>query len=461
MALNGLLDIDLAVKNPEELCEFWERHGLNSPTAGVLGTETLAAERLQAEQLIFQQALVDTIPYPVFYKDADARFLGFNRAYEETFAVRRADLVGKRVIELDYLPEADRLAYQAEDEAVIAGASSIKRDVQLPFADGQLHDTLYFVSGFRRPDGSPGGLVGTFIDITALKEAERDMARMTDLERFNRLALGREQRVLELKGEVNRMAEALGQAAPYESAAMVELQAEVEDYVNEFGSESAVIIAQQSFSLSDLVNLDELQVLLTNFCDSVGIASAIINLEGKVLVAARWQRACTDFHRAKAGSCSRCIESDTELALQLTDGQAFTLYQCKNGMTDAAAPIVVEGRHLANVFIGQFHSAPPDMAFFRDQARQFGYDEAAYLAAVAEAPVIESARLPAILSFLSGFARMISTMSLARQRADQAQQALLQQAQLLRRERVAALSLAEDADAARHPTNGVNPESQA
>ena len=39
MALNGLLDIDLAVKNPQELCEFWERRGLNSPTAGVLGTD--------------------------------------------------------------------------------------------------------------------------------------------------------------------------------------------------------------------------------------------------------------------------------------------------------------------------------------------------------------------------------------------------------------------------------------
>ena len=39
MALNGLLDIDLAVKNPQELCDFWSRNGLNSPTAGVLGTD--------------------------------------------------------------------------------------------------------------------------------------------------------------------------------------------------------------------------------------------------------------------------------------------------------------------------------------------------------------------------------------------------------------------------------------
>ncbi|MBK7654860.1 MAG: hypothetical protein IPJ18_06690 [Betaproteobacteria bacterium] len=37
------------------------------------------------DQLQFQQALIDTVPYPLFYKGADTRFLGFNRAYEEVF----------------------------------------------------------------------------------------------------------------------------------------------------------------------------------------------------------------------------------------------------------------------------------------------------------------------------------------------------------------------------------------
>jgi hypothetical protein len=35
----------------------------------------------------------------------------------------------------------------------------------MPFADGKVHRTLYFVVGFARPDGSPGGLVGTFTDL--------------------------------------------------------------------------------------------------------------------------------------------------------------------------------------------------------------------------------------------------------------------------------------------------------
>jgi two-component system C4-dicarboxylate transport sensor histidine kinase DctB len=133
---------------------------------------TLSAERAVAEQLAFQQVLVDTIPYPVFFKDPDARFLGFNRAYETAFNVHRADLIGKRVLDLEYLPEADRLAYQAEDEATIANVGTIKRDMKIPFADGKTRDTLYFVSGFRKADGTPGGLVGTFIDVSEIRLAD-------------------------------------------------------------------------------------------------------------------------------------------------------------------------------------------------------------------------------------------------------------------------------------------------
>ena len=125
-----------------------------------------AAEREKGEQIAFQQALIDAIPYPVFYKGPDSRFRGFNKAYEQAFNVRREELIGKRVMDLEYLPEADRRVYQAEDEATIASGGTVQRPMKMPYADGSLKDTMYFVSGFRTGDGRPGGLVGTFIDIS-------------------------------------------------------------------------------------------------------------------------------------------------------------------------------------------------------------------------------------------------------------------------------------------------------
>ncbi|WP_428826185.1 response regulator [Azonexus sp. IMCC34842] len=134
-------------------------------------------ERELIRQFAFLQALLDTIPNPIFYKGADTRFLGCNQAYEEFFGVERRAFIGKRVLDLAYLPEAARQAYQAEDEATIAACSRLVREAQMTSADGSLRDTLYSVSGFRAPDATPGGLIGVIVDITAQKDAEREAGR--------------------------------------------------------------------------------------------------------------------------------------------------------------------------------------------------------------------------------------------------------------------------------------------
>ncbi|WP_245644261.1 PocR ligand-binding domain-containing protein [Magnetospirillum moscoviense] len=404
---------------------------------------TSAAEAAKSEQLAFQQVLIDSIPYPVFFLEEDTRIVGANKAYADTFGVRIDQLVGRKMTDLEFLNPADRAAYQSENEAIITAAGRTQRELRIAHADGSVHDALYFLSGFRRPDGSPGGLVGTFVDITQMKDAERELARLSDADRFAHLARGREIRILELKREVNALADEMGRSPPY----VTELVEAVGDHEIEPHPdyEANFNVPGRSLQLADLVDLDAFQELFSNFCDVVGVSAAIIDLQANILASSRWQPACTDFHRVNPDSCARCIESDTELALKLKEGEDFTIYRCKNGLTDCASPIIVEGQHLANVFIGQFHVGPPDMDFFRNQAKQFGYDQDQYLKAVAAAPVMDEARLPIILGFLSGFAGLISTMSLARHRAAAAQQALTRQAVLLRQERLAAMSLAEDA----------------
>jgi len=41
--------------------------------------------------------------------------------------------------------------------------------------------------------------------------------------------------------------------------------------------------------LADLLDFDQLSQILENFCNAIGIGSAISDLHGKVLAAARWQ----------------------------------------------------------------------------------------------------------------------------------------------------------------------------
>ena len=131
---------------------------------------------------------------------------------------------------------------------------------------------------------------------------------------------------------------------------------------------------------------------------------------------ARWQKICTGFHRTNPVSCARCIESDTLLANEMKEGSRFSIYQCKNGLTDAASPIIIEGEHIANMFAGQFLTAPPDEDFFRRQAAAYGFAEGPYLQALAKVPVLEKEQLVTILDFLTTISEMLATMGLDRLR---------------------------------------------
>jgi PAS domain S-box-containing protein len=136
----------------------------------------------------FLDAIIDHLPDAVFYKDAELRFLGANRAYEQAFGVRREDLIGKTVLELEYLPEADRRRYQDEQLAVISTGVPIRREAAMPFSDQREHQTLYSAQGIHRDDGSPVGVVASIVDITPLKETEAALAQAKrDAEAADRL----------------------------------------------------------------------------------------------------------------------------------------------------------------------------------------------------------------------------------------------------------------------------------
>ena len=274
--------------------------------------------------------------------------------------------------------------------------------------------------------------------------------RILEFERFNRLVMAREQRILDLKKEANELAQAAGEPAPYGSLDRIQKDEALDNLVQTMKDRDAVSGGEpEELEAEDLLNVEDLQTLLAHFCDAVGVASAIIDLKGKILVFANFCRACTDFHRVGKVSSQRCVESDTILGSSLQEGQDFTIYRCKNGMTDAASPVIIDGKHWANVFIGQFYMEEPDLDFFRRQAQEHGFDEDDYLAAIKEVPMLDEAKLPSILGFLSGFAKMVGSLSLDRIRALQATEDIRRRAEELRRSQAAALSLAEDAEMAR------------
>lgn len=130
--------------------------------------------------------MINSLPDPIFYKDKDGKFMGFNRAYEEVFGVNSKDLLGKTVLDLDYLSKKDRQMYQAEDLDTIKYSKTVVREQLMPYKDGLLHHTIYSVNGFKDINNEPAGLIGLFVDITEQKEIENRLKdTMKELEELH------------------------------------------------------------------------------------------------------------------------------------------------------------------------------------------------------------------------------------------------------------------------------------
>lgn len=163
----------------------------------------------------------------------------------------------------------------------------------------------------------------------------------------------------------------------------------------------------------DLVDVVTLQSMMDSFYMLTRIPTAVVDLEGVVVVSSGWQDVCTRFHRTNPETCINCIESDTVLTADIPAGES-RLYQCKNGMWDAAMPVVVGVRHIANVFTGQFFfdDTPVDTEYFRAQGKRYGFDEDEYISAVSNVPRLSRSTVRTGLRFLTELSSMISRQGL-------------------------------------------------
>jgi len=170
------------------------------------------------------------------------------------------------------------------------------------------------------------------------------------------------------------------------------------------------------YKLKDLIPVPQIQALLDTLNETCGIPSAIMDMEGNILTASGWQDICVNFHRKCPATEQFCKNSDLILARGVAKTAALMIHECYLGLTDSAIPIVVDDQHLGVVFTGQFFTREPDKDRFTQQARQFGFDEKAYLEALARVPVISEERFKKNLKFLVHFAEMLASRGLQHKR---------------------------------------------
>lgn len=128
------------------------------------------------------RTLLDTIPDLIWLKDTDGVYLACNPRFEQLYGASETEILGKR--DQDFVPAELADFFRANDRAAIAAGGPRVNDEWLTFAaDGSqgLFETIK--TPLRDAHGRVLGVLGIARDITARKEAEERIQRLSRVHR--------------------------------------------------------------------------------------------------------------------------------------------------------------------------------------------------------------------------------------------------------------------------------------
>lgn len=183
------------------------------------------------------------------------------------------------------------------------------------------------------------------------------------------------------------------------------------------------ISSSDYYRIEELIDITSFAELLEGYYMATGISNGLVGRDGELITQAGWIEACTHFHRGNQETNRRCVESNCSL-LEEAHHKKVSYSLCKNGLYDYATPIIIEGNHIATLFMGQLLHESPDFKHFEQQAETFNYDKAAYISAIKQVPVIPKEQVEKQLSHLVQVTTVLAKSALSSIREQHLQHAL-------------------------------------
>lgn len=164
------------------------------------------------------RAIVETARDTIISAGKDGRITFFNRAAEQMFGHAAADILDKPLTVL--MPERFREAHeQGVRRFISTGQARVMGQVLEVVGlrkDGQEFPVEFSLATWKI--GAAPSFTGIIRDVTERKQAETTLKREKDtLQKANQVMLGREERVLELKRQVNDLLKELGRPPQYQA----------------------------------------------------------------------------------------------------------------------------------------------------------------------------------------------------------------------------------------------------
>ena len=139
-------------------------------------TQRKAMEQEWREQLHFFQTVIETIPNPIYYKDAEGKYLGCNQVFADYMGLTKEEVAGKTLGDL--VPRDLSAAHHEVDVEVLQNKHSRTYEAEVIHADGSLRTVIESKAPFFDIEGRVLGIVGTMLDITDRRRSELEKANL-------------------------------------------------------------------------------------------------------------------------------------------------------------------------------------------------------------------------------------------------------------------------------------------
>ena len=135
--------------------------------------EQLKQENIETQNLF--RTFFENLPIPLFYKNKNGIYLGTNKKFDEMYGFEEGYLIGKSAF--DIAPKELAKKYKKRDDMLLRNPdhiqiyeSSIKN-----FKNSQIHNVVFHKTCFFDAQDRVQGIIGAILDITKLKEQEKDL----------------------------------------------------------------------------------------------------------------------------------------------------------------------------------------------------------------------------------------------------------------------------------------------
>lgn len=159
-------------------------------------TEQKEAELALQESEARLRAILDGIPFSIFLKDLEGRYLHVNKTYLQQRGCKAEELFGKLDSELFASEEA--LEFRDQDQKVLQSPHPVSYERTF-FRDGKRLTQWVTKFALRDQQGDPYAVCGVVVDITPLKEAQEVLRQEAERERLLGALLRRIRQALDLQ----------------------------------------------------------------------------------------------------------------------------------------------------------------------------------------------------------------------------------------------------------------------